>query len=327
MHQVKIYALYRAKQPIIHTEETIGNISKIKKLRVIHNGKSVLIPALSGNSFRGQLRDILADRMFSVLTEGRKRRVSLPTDNYGVIYSGGVMNPNAKLGMDLMKRWQEIVPLLRLLGSAFGNVMLPSKLAITHIIPYAEETESILQSTKTGLPNQWQSQLPSPPPKRTDLIFNDGPLTRKDDTKDPTKQRYVRTDPAKEQKQQMIYYVECIPPGTCLLQEIYAKYPLDELELGCLFDGLQVYLTEPHLGGRSSAGYGQVAASYQVILDGQSSTLQSNPSIGLPQPIQNAAKRYEDYLKKRKLKILKELKGASGKGGNARKGTKKPKST
>jgi CRISPR/Cas system-associated protein Cas7 (RAMP superfamily) len=85
MHNLKVYALYRAKQPIIHTEETIGNISKIKKMRVIHDGKPVPIPALSGNSFRGQFRDILADRMFDILTKGGAHRVRLSPDYYGII--------------------------------------------------------------------------------------------------------------------------------------------------------------------------------------------------------------------------------------------------
>lgn len=96
LHTLKITALYQARQPIIHTEDTIGNISKIKKLRVIHDGKPVAIPALSGNSFRGQLRDILADQMFVLLTENGKQRIRLSPNEYGVVYSGGVMSERAK---------------------------------------------------------------------------------------------------------------------------------------------------------------------------------------------------------------------------------------
>ena len=94
-----------------------------------------------------------------------------------------------------------------------------------------------------------------------DLIFNDGPLTRKDDTKDLTKQRYAETEAnlsedEERTKRQMIYYVECIPSGTFLLQELYSKYPLDDLELGCFFGGLLAFLREPSLGGRGAAGHG-----------------------------------------------------------------------
>jgi len=101
MYDLKVFALYQAKQPIIHTEETIGNISKIKKMRVIHDGKPVPVPALSGNSFRGQFRDILADQMFAILTAQGAKRVKLPPDYYGVIYSGGVMKEGSKMGAQM----------------------------------------------------------------------------------------------------------------------------------------------------------------------------------------------------------------------------------
>ena len=38
---VKLTFAYLAEQPIIHTEETIGNISKLKQMRVIYKGKPV----------------------------------------------------------------------------------------------------------------------------------------------------------------------------------------------------------------------------------------------------------------------------------------------
>ncbi|MGC8960723.1 MAG: hypothetical protein ACP5OO_13280 [Chloroflexia bacterium] len=313
MHNLKVYALYRAKQPIIHTEETIGNISKIKKVRVIHNGKPVPVPALSGNSFRGQFRDILADRMFAILTEQGARRVQLPPDHYGVIYSGGVMKEGSRMG-EQMKAMADAVPLLRLIGSAFGNVMLPSKLAVTHIIPYAVETQAILQSTVAALPAEWCALLPTEPPKRGDLLFNDGPLTRKDDTKDLTKQRYAETETDLGQdeectRRQMIYYVECIPAGTFLLQEMYNKYPLDDLELGCFFDGLLAFLQEPSLGGRSAAGYGQVEARLWVHVDGESPfAMISGGSLTLPDRIQQAVDQYKKHLEEQHEAIRKALK-------------------
>ena len=312
MYNLKIYALYQAKQPIIHTEETIGNISKIKKMRVIHNGKPVPVPALSGNSFRGQFRDLLADQMFAILTDNGVSRVKLPPDHYGVIYSGGVMREGSRMG-ERMKGLADVIPLLRLMGSAFGNVMLPSKLAVTHVIPYAVETQDILKATVDQLPPDWHGLLPKNPPKRTDLLFNDGPLTRKDDTKDLTKQRYAETEADLSQdeertRRQMIYYVECIPPGTLLLQEMYSKYPLDDLELGCFFDGLLAFLQEPSLGGRSAAGYGQVQAIYSVhVNDEEPFELRSGRSVDLPQSVQGAIQRYRKHIERQKQAILEAL--------------------
>ncbi len=311
MHNLKLYALYQARQPIIHTEETIGNISKIKKMRVIHDGKPVPVPALSGNSFRGQFRDILADRMFAILTGG-SGRIKLSPDYYGVIYSGGVMKEGSSMG-EQMKVMADAIPMLRLMGSAFGNVMLPSKLAVTHIIPYAVETQAVLQSTVGALPDEWRALLPLEPPRRGDLLFNDGPLTRKDDARDLTRQRYAATEADLSQdeerdRRQMIYHVECIPAGTFLLQEMYNKYPLDDLELGCFFDGLLAFLQEPSLGGRSAAGYGQVRAMYRVHLDGAGSfELTSGQAVSLPESVQNAVEQYRRCVEDQKQAILNAL--------------------
>lgn len=300
MYNLKLYALYQAKQPIIHTEETIGNVSKIKKMRVIHDGKPVPVPALSGNSFRGQFRDILADQMFALLTNNGANRVRLSPDRYGVIYSGGVMKEGSTMG-EQMKKMVDAIPMLRLMGSAFGNVMLPSKLAVTHIIPYAVETQAVIQSTVDALPDEWRALLPVQPPSRGDLLFNDGPLTRKDDTKDLTKQRYAETEAdlcqnEERTRRQMIYYVECIPAGTYLLQEMYSKYPLDDLELGCLFDGLLAFLREPSLGGRSAAGYGQVEAKFLVCLNGKNFQLVSGQTNSIDELVQKAIEIYRQHL-------------------------------
>jgi len=212
-----------------------------------------------------------------------------------------------------MKGLADAIPMLRLMGSAFGNVMLPSKLAVTHIIPYAIETQAILHPAVDALSVEHQNLLPTEPPRRADLLFNDGPLTRKDDTKDLTKQRYAETeaDLSKDEektKRQMIYYVECIPPGTFLLQELYSKYSLDDLELGCLFDGLLTFLQEPSLGGRSAAGYGQVEVTCQVSLDEvEPFAILSSPVGKLPALITDAVSEYRQSIRTKRESILSAL--------------------
>jgi hypothetical protein len=303
---VHLTLAYLAKQPIIHTEETIGNISKIKKMRVVHNSGVALVPALSGNSFRGQLRDILADRMFASLSNNGQQLITLTNNEiYGAVYSGGALGERSNLDT-IMKELTDAIPMLRVMGSAFGNVMWPSKLAATHIIPCAQETEKVLQTIieklDTGIlpqKDQW--------PKGRDLIFNDGPLTRKDDRRDPSRQRFVHLDstpnPDNEEKQQMIYYVECITPGTWLLQELYTKYPLDQQELGCLFDGLNTWLKTPSIGGRSAAGYGQV----QVQIYGEAAGERVEWPDKWPEILGSAMKTYQTYLSENRTKVLDAL--------------------
>ena len=301
---VKLTFAYLAEQPIIHTEETIGNISKLKQMRVIYKGKPVSVPALSGNSFRGQLRDILADALCSRLSNQGKQLLRFDdNDVYTILYSGGALSEKSKAG-DLIYKFSNHLPSMRLMGAAFGNVMLPSKLAMTHIVPCAEETREILQQMYETL-----DECPIPPmhewTSARNLFFNDGPLTRKDDSKDLTRQRFVDLGSQTEDKdpQQMIYYVECIPAGTWLLQQLYSKFPVDLLELGCLFDGLSTFLRQPVLGGRSSAGYGQVKIKLQGYVGTEPMRLNGDWS----ETIKDALNVYQNYLTEKREDILEVL--------------------
>ncbi len=313
---VKLTLAYLAEQPIMHTDETIGNISKLKQMRVIYNGKPVSVPALSGNSFRGQLRDILADALCSRLSAQGEQLLRFDNnETYAILYSGGALSERSTSG-GLLKDFVEHLPSMRLMGAAFGNVMLPSKLAMTHIMPCAEETQEILHSKYAALE---EDLVPSPEkwPTARNLLFNAGPLTRKDDRRDRTRQRFVdpemfeQTGPVSDTNgeaeqndpQQMIYYVECIPAGTWLLQQLYSKFPLDSLELGCLFDGLTAFLHQPTLGGRSSAGYGQVRVQLRGTIDTESVQWPRE----WPETIKSAVNTYENYLIEKREEILKAL--------------------
>lgn len=315
LYDVKLVVAYHAEQPIIHTEETIGNISKLKKLRIIYQGQPIAVPALSGNSFRGQFRDILADQLCSRLREQGKKLQFNNNEVYAILYSGGALGEGSTSG-ELIKKFSEHLPSMRLMGAAFGNVMLPSKLAATHIIPLAKETQEILQSMSQVMGKQLLPQNNALPEART-LVFNDGPLTRKDDRRDLTKQRFAEAGTslkdlaegkeAEEKKSQMIYYVECIPPGTWLLQQLYSKLPLDELELGCLLDGLTTFLQQPVLGGRSSAGYGQVSVNIKGSIGNQEVEWTMNQWAEGKRPPEEAIKKYKNHLESKKSEILDAL--------------------
>jgi len=120
----------------------------------------------------------------------------------------------------------------------------------------------------------------------------------------------------------MIYYVECIPSGTFLLQELYSKYPLDDLELGCFFGGLLAFLREPSLGGRSAAGYGQVEVIYRIRLDNSRPFEVSTTSTSkLRKTITDAVLAYNTHLEQEKELIIATLKAelleeGSGEGSN-----------
>ncbi|MCI0565319.1 MAG: hypothetical protein MN733_43190 [Nitrososphaera sp.] len=275
LYTFNMLGVFEAEEPIIHTEESIGNIAKIKRMKVMHAGKPVLVPAISGNSFRGQMRDLIADA-FVERVRGSADKVKMTPDVYSLIFSGGVMRE----GSDLSTRLESLlnaVPLLRVWGSAFGNVMMPSKIAVSHLIPLTAETLTSLNGRLEKLTGDHTlirrlqdtlTQLPA----TDDITFEEGPLTRKDDLKNPLLLEDVDlTEPPAARGPQMIYHVECIASGTLLLHRIGSKFPLSQIELGCLVDGLVSFAKMPIIGGRSAAGYGRVNFVYRLSLQ---------PSVG-----------------------------------------------
>ena len=115
----------------------------------------------------------------------------------------------------------------------------------------------------------------------------------------------MMVDPLKKTKidKQMIYYVECIPAGTWLLQQLYSKYSLDQLELGCLFDGLSTFIRQPTIGGRSAAGYGQVHIQIQGSVGTEPVQLNGDWS----ETIKDALVVYQNYLTEKRDYILEVL--------------------
>ena len=151
LYHFQMIGLFEAKSPIIHTEETIGNVARIKRIKVLDAGAPVSVPALSGNSFRGQLRDLIGDHFIEMVRENDSP-VTMSPLMYGVIFSGGVLRAKYKELGTHMKTLMQTVPLLRVMGSAFGDRMMPSKISVSHLVPLAQETASYLADTLAGFP-------------------------------------------------------------------------------------------------------------------------------------------------------------------------------
>lgn len=316
LYHFQMIGLFEAKSPIIHTEETIGNVARIKHIKVLDAGKPVLVPALSGNSFRGQLRDLIGDHFIEMVREDDSP-VTMSPLMYGVIFSGGVMQEKREALGNAMSNLIETMPLLRVLGSAFGNRMMPSKISVSHLVPLAQETERYLADSFVDLPEsghaladrltEYRANLPAV----EELTFEEGPLTRKKDEENPILTRNVELKGEAVKQQQMIYHVECITGGTMMLQRVGSKFPLSEVELGCLLDGLCAFARAPFVGGRGAAGYGRVEFVYSLTLtplggDGKGGELWLDATTlrgVLPEPLQEMLTAYRKDVTDRAQEI------------------------
>ena len=75
------------------------------------------------------------------------------------------------------------------------------------------------------------------------------------------------------------------------------------MELGCLFDELSAFLRQPTIGGRSSAGYGQVQIQLQGSVGAEPVLLNGDWS----ETIKDALNVYQNYLTEKREDILKVL--------------------
>jgi hypothetical protein len=320
LYRFQMVGLFEAKAPIIHTEETIGNVARIKHIKVLDSGKPVLVPALSGNGFRGQLRDLIGDHFIEMVQED-DNPVTMSHLMYGVLFSGGVLKEKYKKLGERMEALMLAVPLLRVLGSAFGDRMMPSKISVSHLVPLAQETESYLADTLAELPERGHAlverlaEYRANLPPVEELTFDEGPLTRKKDEENPILTRNVELSGEAVEQQQMIYQVECITGGTMMLQRMGSKFPLSEIELGCLLDGLCAFARAPFVGGRGAAGYGRVEFTYHLTLtpldvnkEKQELWLDVPTLQGtLPEPLQGMLTAYCNDVTSRAQEIRKAL--------------------
>jgi len=316
LYHFQMVGLFEAKAPIIHTEETIGNVARIKRIKVLDAGKPVLVPALSGNGFRGQLRDLIGDHFIEMVRKG-DNPVPMSPLMYGVLFSGGVLREKYRELGTHMEALMQAVPLLRVMGSAFGDRMMPSKISVSHLVPLAQETKNYLADTLAELPEgghalvghlaEYRADLPMV----EELTFEEGPLTRKKDEENPILTRNVELSGEAVEQQQMIYNVECITGGTMMLQRVGSKFPLSEVELGCLLDGLCAFARAPFVGGRGAAGYGRVEFTYRLTLtpidgDGEKQALWLDATTlqgTLPEPLRAMLTAYHEDVTDRSQEI------------------------
>jgi len=105
--------------------------------------------------------------------------------------------------------------------------------------------------------------------------------------------------------------VECITGGTMMLQRVGSKFPLSEVELGCLLDGLCAFARAPFVGGRGAAGYGRVEFAYRLTLtplasDGEEQELWLDAAtlVGdLPEPLKGMLASYREDAANRAQEI------------------------
>jgi len=243
------------RTPLLHGDsETLGNCRLFRSLKTVcEDGRVRRIPVYSGNAFRGKLRDLAAYQLMEAL------QVQLPPPVFHFLTSGGALTAGGgqAIDVDRARALRKQIPMVGVFGGGVGSQILEGKLKVLPMTPICRETVHLLPS--------YCRQAPSAGLSIRDLRQMDFG-TRRDDSKRESAQPYLeggqeaaakRSDD--EVSTSMIYENEVLIQGTCLRFGFVLEGATDR-EWLCLGRALAGWLADPYLGGRSSAGYGEVAA-------------------------------------------------------------------
>jgi CRISPR/Cas system CSM-associated protein Csm3 (group 7 of RAMP superfamily) len=238
---------YEAQAPISHgSDEDFGMEVRLRTLEItVRDDGEVYhedVPVISGNSLRGQLRDLLAEDFLDRLsTEGDTLEISDTLSS--AFYSGGSLERTAgagKLNRRLIHGIRDNIPPLSLLGTAIEDQMIEGRIDVGQLLPIAFETNSY-----TGYDEE-----------KSVFDFVDKTFyTRQDDR--------VGGRQDGEDAQQMKYDVQVLVPGTRLHHDLTLRSGHTNIEAACLGHAFELFGERAVIGGMSSRGHGKVEFEYE----------------------------------------------------------------
>lgn len=236
---------YEAQTPITHgSDEDFGMEQRFRTLEMAVRENGDLyheeIPVISGNSLRGQLRDLLAEDLLLRLSNDTPLQIHDTLSNS--LYAGGTLTRGSgpgKLKRRMIADIREHIPMLSLLGTAIGSQMIQGRLNMGMLVPIATETESY-----TGRESE-----------HSVFEFVDNTFYTRMDDREGGKMD-------DEDTQQMRYKVQVMTPGT-RFDHWMALEGATGVERSCLGHAFDLFGQSPHLGGMKATGHGQVRYDYE----------------------------------------------------------------
>jgi hypothetical protein len=302
----------RALSAISHLGDSAGGtISVFRREKVLVDGQLLEMPILSGNAFRGLLRD---RGMRFMLRELGDPELSPPAFHF--LTSGGALTKDAGRGLDIgqARNLRALIPLVGIFGGACGRQILEGKLQVGKWYPVCRELQSFLPVHYVELPETQTSIY-----DMTDLHS----FTRTDDAKSERWQQFL---PAPERTlleapkvregkdgreiaekpgvaQQMRYSQEVLVAGT----RFYCWLALNDvtpLEYEAFCSALHEWSKSPFVGGQSRHGCGEVELKFDNWMS-VSPLAKFGEKKAVGQPVGTA---YMEHLHRHRNEILTALK-------------------
>jgi hypothetical protein len=206
------------------------------------------MPYISGNSIRGQLRRLIMADFFEQIDYKFKTM-----DAWHSFTGGGQLvqvNGEGMAHLELRRNIDAFLPPAKLWGFSYGDQPIWSTLTISNAILCCKENKFRIPEKYHQYCNQEYSYF-------IGHVF----FTRKDDTK-----QHDALRSSNDAVIQMKVDMEVLNPGTQLYHKFAIKDATD-VDKGCLARALNLWAELPHLGGKSSTGFGECDFNYTPVLD------------------------------------------------------------
>jgi len=262
-----------------HIGETVGTDAVLRREKIIQpDGNVEEVFVYSGNAFRGQLRD--CGMLYFVERLGLR---GFNLETFYMLFSGGILtSTGGALDIDQVRAMRKLVPLMSVLGCAYGNQIMQGKLLCGKMYPLTQEC-------KRQIPENYHDQLA----KSWRLWLQEENYVRKDDAKNehlkPLLEHSAQllTTSADREAVQMRHTVETIAAGARFYHSMYL-YGVNDVEYGAFLSALTKFSERPFLGGMSRAGLGQCIIEYNHCTIG--------PVIQLDEEAKSAKATYDEFL-------------------------------
>jgi CRISPR type IV-associated protein Csf2 len=300
----------RALSAVSHLGDSTGGTTSIfRREKVLAGGRVLEMPIISGNAFRGQLRDT---GMRFMLRELGDPTLSPPAFHF--LTSGGALTKDSGRGLDIgqARKLRELIPLVGIFGGACGRQILEGKLQVGKWYPVCAEM-------KAFLPPHYQHMLEAELSvyEMTDLHS----FTRTDDAKSESWQKYLPSEQrtlleapkvkvAKDgtevaerpgTAQQMRYSQEVLIAGTkfyCWL----SLQDVTDLEYEAFASALIEWSKAPFVGGQSRHGCGEVELKFDNWMSISPLAKTDTQAVGMP-----LGQAYTEHLHDNRENILRAL--------------------
>ena len=231
-----------------------GNAMPLRRFPVLTPDGVVDVPAVSGNSIRGQLRRIV---MREILDRAGVNCENTPEHDwlYGALVNGGVLEgkQSARVQPDKIRDIRAAIPALSIFGAALTSHFLPGRMSVGIAWPICDVTKKASLVDEGIVPGLKKSAavLESPP----SLADIEGEVS------------HARLpDPEAQGISPMPYIHETLITGVWLESEIEFSPEATVLERHAVFHGIDQL---DFLGGGAGRGMGRVKHEYAPALNSQ----------------------------------------------------------